>query len=172
MFFRFLIAAFKNLRREFYMPPTIENTYREAQLNSECNIALAIIDGIMFHHGILGRELFEKFDESGDGYITHEEFQTGIDSFGLKIEHSWIRSIVKTIDAEGDGYIGVEELTEAMEKVRVCKERKVEGVVRGAKDEGGARSEATKTKRCECCAFSARCFAPLHCKYPSDLLRS
>ncbi|GMI01243.1 hypothetical protein TrVE_jg13778 [Triparma verrucosa] len=108
--------AFKNLRREFYMPPTIENTYREAQLNSECNIALATIDGIMFSKGILGRELFEKFDESGDGYVTYEEFQSGIDAFGLNIEHSWIRSIVKTIDKEGDGYIGVEELQEAMER--------------------------------------------------------
>ena len=106
-----LTKSFKNLRREFYMPPTIENTYREAQLNSECNIALSIIDGIMFHHGILGRELFENFDESGDGYVTYEEFQQGIDAFGLNIEHSWIRSIVKTIDAEGDGYISVEEVS-------------------------------------------------------------
>lgn len=46
-----ITKAFKNLRREFFMPPTIENTYREAQLNSEANIALSIIDGMMFSKG-------------------------------------------------------------------------------------------------------------------------
>ena len=56
-----LMKNFKNLRREFYMPPTIENTYRESQLNSEANIALSVIDGMMFSKGILGRELFEPY---------------------------------------------------------------------------------------------------------------
>ena len=105
-----LMKNFKNLRREFYMPPTIENTYREAQLNSEASIALSIIDGMMFSKGVLGRELFEAFDKSGDGYIMYEEFQHGIDELGLEIEHSWVRSIVKAIDKEGDGFISVKEV--------------------------------------------------------------
>ncbi len=111
-----LAKAFKNLRRDFYTPPTIENVFRETQLNSEANIALSIIDGKLFSRGILGRELFERFDESGDGYITYDEFLNGIESMDLKIEHSWIRSIVKSIDTEGDGYISVEELTAAMDR--------------------------------------------------------
>ena len=52
---------------------------------------------------------------------------------------------------------------------------------RGARSERSVRSEATKTatgarckaaKPCEYCAFSDRRFAPLHCEFHGDLLRS
>jgi len=111
-----LLKAFKNLKRDFYQPPTIENKRREELLNNEAMIALSIIDGKMFDRGVLGEELFETFDESGDGFITYEEFRNSVHNLDIDIEHSWLRSIVKRIDVEGDGYISVEELSSAMEK--------------------------------------------------------
>ena len=50
-----LLKAFKNLKREFYDPPTIENKKREEHLNNEAMIALTIIDAKMFDNGILGQ---------------------------------------------------------------------------------------------------------------------
>ena len=71
-----LLKNFKTIKREFFQPPTIETKDREAKLGSEAMIALSIIDGKMFDKGILGQELFETFDESGDGYITYDEFRS------------------------------------------------------------------------------------------------
>jgi hypothetical protein len=79
------------------------------------NIALSIIDGKLFAQGLLGKELFEKFDESGDGFITFEEMCAGIESMNLNVEHSWIRSLFKSIDDSGDGYISIDELHEALD---------------------------------------------------------
>jgi hypothetical protein len=109
-----MAKSFKELKREFYQPPTIETVYREEMLQSEANIALAIIDGKLFARGLLGQELFEKFDESGDGYITFEEMVRGIEEMELNVEHSWIRSLFKNIDESGDGYISIDELHEAL----------------------------------------------------------
>jgi len=107
--------SFKELKRAFYQPPTIETAHREEMLQSEANIALAIIDGKLFAQGILGQELFERFDESGDGYITFDEMVAGIEAMDLNVERSWIRTLFKNIDESGDGYVSIEELHEALD---------------------------------------------------------
>ena len=33
----------------------------------------------------------------------------------LNVEHSWIRSLFKTIDDSGDGYVSIDELHEALD---------------------------------------------------------
>mmetsp|Transcript_51985 Transcript_51985/g.62532 ORF Transcript_51985/g.62532 Transcript_51985/m.62532 type:complete len:784 (-) Transcript_51985:69-2420(-) len=47
-----LLKQFKDLERDFYMAPSVENRERERMLKSNANICLAVLDGKLFDKGI------------------------------------------------------------------------------------------------------------------------
>jgi len=109
-----IASSFVKLKRDFFMPPTLETVHREEVLASLAYITLARIDSKLFSKGLLGRELFEKLDTSGDGYIDFEEMCAGIESMDLDLDHSTIRSLFNSIDG-GDGFVSIEELHAALD---------------------------------------------------------
>ncbi|KAI3386111.1 hypothetical protein SNEBB_011316 [Seison nebaliae] len=65
------------------------------------------------------RDTFSMFDHDGNGFITREEFQTVLTSFGLYMTDYAVSKMVATIDKDGDGCVNFDEFVLMMAKNRL-----------------------------------------------------
>ena len=84
---------FEQLKREFFQPPTPENTEREAVLSSLKNIVFLYLQAKLRADLINLSDLVRKFDKGGKGFLTYSEFKEMILSIGADISPAKISAV-------------------------------------------------------------------------------
>ena len=80
------------------------------------NIVLLSLSDKLLEKRMRTVDLFRQIDESGDGVVSPDEFQDGLEKFGFSPSKNEFIALMQLLDRDGDGEVDFREFDKAMKK--------------------------------------------------------